>query len=77
MKSDLFRFIFKSFILIIVLLTIHQNILHAQDLTPQEKSIKLIADGDEFAEIKFENQNALDKYLESLIINPKDYEAYW
>jgi tetratricopeptide (TPR) repeat protein len=77
MKSDLFKLIFKSFIFIIVLLSFHENIIYSQELTPQEKSIKLLSDGDEFAEIKFENQNALDKYLVSLTINPKDYEAYW
>jgi FimV-like protein len=77
MKPNIFKCILKSLILFIILLTIQENRLYTQELTPIEKSAKLIADGDEFAEIKFENQNALDKYLESLTINPKDYEAYW
>ncbi len=38
---------------------------------------QLISEGDYFAEKTFENEKALEKYLEALRISPKNYDLYW
>lgn len=46
----------------------------------QNKNLKieqLISEGDYFAEKTFENQKALEKYLEALNLAPRNYELYW
>lgn len=37
----------------------------------------LISEGDFFAEKVFDNQKALEKYLDALKLSPKNYELYW
>lgn len=37
----------------------------------------LISEGDYFAEKTFDNNKALEKYLEALKLSPKNYELYW
>lgn len=47
---------------------------------PQETErdyLKLVSEGDNYAEKTFENHKALDKYLEALNKSPKNYELYW
>jgi FimV-like protein len=77
MKTNFLKNIFKCFIVIITILFIQESPLFTQDITPKQKADKLIFEGDEFAEVKFENQNALDKYLEALKTFPNYYEAHW
>lgn len=38
---------------------------------------QLISEGDYFAEKTFENEKALEKYLEAIKLSPKNYELYW
>lgn len=38
---------------------------------------KLIEEGDEFAEVKFDNENALKKYLEADKLSPNNWEVNW
>jgi tetratricopeptide (TPR) repeat protein len=38
---------------------------------------KLIEEGDHFSTVTFENQKALDKFLQAEKIAPKDYETLW
>jgi tetratricopeptide (TPR) repeat protein len=77
MKGFFSKNIFKCFIVIINFLLINESPLFSQGITPKQNADKFIFEGDEFAEVKFENQNALDKYLEALKTFPNYYEAYW
>lgn len=51
--------------------------------SPQSASLestnlnRLIADGDDFASKAFDNQKALDKFLEALAVAPNDDEVLW
>ncbi len=58
-----------SFVLILSLNTYPQEL--------GQKVTTLLTDGDIFSEEKFENAKALEKYLEVLNLDPKNYEALW
>jgi tetratricopeptide (TPR) repeat protein len=50
--------------------------LHPSTAAAQSKE-KLIAEGDHFSTVTFENQKALDKFLQAEKIAPHDYEILW
>jgi FimV-like protein len=51
----------------------------AETLTTDDSShvSQLIAQGNEFSEKVFDNQKALEKYIEALTLSPNDYEILW
>ncbi len=59
-------------------LFIPQESLYPQSASLESTNlIRLIADGDEFSSKAFDNQKALDKFLEALAVAPNDDEVLW
>lgn len=69
---------FLSVLLLAGFLLIPQESLYPQSASLESTNLnRLIADGDEFSSKAFDNQKALDKFLEALAVAPNDDEALW
>jgi tetratricopeptide (TPR) repeat protein len=77
MVKDSLKWLSRLLAALILMLALEESVFSVQETTQKEEVEKLIAEGDEFAEVKFENQSALDKYLEAIKKYPKNYDAYW
>ena len=64
--------------LIFVICSIQSAWLYSQSASLDSSNLnRLIAEGDEYAQKTFDNQKALDKFMEALAVAPNDDEVLW
>ncbi|MBU1299790.1 MAG: hypothetical protein KKF20_04135 [Bacteroidetes bacterium] len=75
MKYPISNLLSRSFFSILAFVFILSFQIYSQELN--QKVTTLLTEGDTFAEETFENEKALEKYLETLKLDPQNYEALW
>jgi len=65
------------FSLAIIVLSPTTSIIAAHTINDSTSVDQLIAEGNNFAEKMFDNQKALEKYNDALILSPNSYEILW
>lgn len=67
----------KFVLLLLGMCILFTTLTFTQGISNETKTLQLILEGDSLAEVTFENQKALSKYLEASALSPKSYEIYW
>jgi tetratricopeptide (TPR) repeat protein len=70
-------YFFRNVLILFVITGIYTGSLLTQEINQKQKFEQLLSEGDEFAEVTFDNQKALDKYIEAEKILPNTYDVYW
>ncbi|MDI6804275.1 MAG: tetratricopeptide repeat protein [Bacteroidota bacterium] len=67
----------KIVLFLVIIFLSFTTLTLTQDVSNETKASQLILEGDNFAEVTFENQKALSKYSEASALSNKNYEIYW
>jgi FimV-like protein len=72
------RILFFSLIIFLTPFFLSSKCIYAVTVPQDSGGVRqLISEGDEYAEKTFDNQKALEKYMEALELSPNNYDALW